>query len=91
MLATWMSHDDFAELIACTFRAPRLGLPIIYGASDNDASWWDNREASFLGWRPKDNSARFRAQVEAAGPAPDADDPTVLYQGGKFCADPIFK
>jgi NAD dependent epimerase/dehydratase family len=35
MLATWMSYDDFAALIGCVFRVPRLGCPVIWGVSDN--------------------------------------------------------
>lgn len=91
MLSTWMSHDDFAALIGCVFNAPRLGMPIIYGASDNAATWWDNRAARYLGWKPKDSSEPFRAKVEAAAPPPDPNDPVALYQGGKFCGFPIFK
>ena len=89
MLSTWLSHDDFVALIGCIFRVPRLGCPIIYGASDNDASWWDNREVAYLGWRPKDNAERFRAKIDAAMAPPPADDVNAVYQGGAFCGDGI--
>lgn len=89
MLSTWMSFDDFVLMIERIFMVPRLGCPIIYGASANAASWWDNREVAYLGWNPKDNAEAFRAQVDAAMQAPPADDPTSLYQGGQFCADGI--
>lgn len=89
MLSTWMSFDDFVLLIERIFMVPRLGCPIIYGASANAASWWDNREVAYLGWEPKDNAEVFRAQVDAAMPKPPADDPTSLYQGGLFCTDGI--
>lgn len=90
MLSTWMSPDDFASLIACVFRTPMLGCPIVYGVSDNDSRWWDNEAASFLGWKPKDNSERFRAKLDATLPRPAKDAVDAIYQGGKFCADPIF-
>lgn len=91
MLATWLSYDDFVSLAECVFRAPLLGCPIIYGVSNNDQSWWDNRSASYLGWRPKDNSERFRAQLDATVPLPDPNSSEARYQGGKFTEEPIHK
>lgn len=89
MLSTWMSYDDFVRLIERIFRVPRLGCPIIYGASANDASWWDNREVAYLGWRPQDNAEAFRGQIDAEMEPPPADDVNALYQGGAFCGDGI--
>ena len=89
MLATWMSYDDFIRLIECIFTVPRLGCPIIYGASDNDASWWDNGHVAYLGWRPKDNAESFREKLDATIDRPAADAPDAVYQGGMFCADGI--
>ncbi|MGX1098802.1 NAD-dependent epimerase/dehydratase family protein [Amorphus sp. MBR-141] len=84
MLATWLAVEDFADLVARAFAAPRLGYTIVYGASANDESWWDNAHAGFLGWTPKRTSARWRAEVvaEAAPEAPT--DAAVIYQGGAF-------
>ncbi len=50
MLSTWFSQDDFVSLIEAVFRAPVLGCPVIWGASANDADWWDNSHLGFLGW-----------------------------------------
>ncbi len=90
MLSTWMSYDDFAGMIGCVFRAPLLGCPVIWGVSDNDSRWWDNSAASFIGWRPKDNAERFRAELEASVPRPAPDAPIARYQGGQFTQNPIF-
>ncbi|SDJ37688.1 NAD-dependent epimerase/dehydratase family protein [Salipiger marinus] len=87
-LATWFAPEDFVSLIACVFRAPRLGCPVIWGASDNDTSWWDNSGARYLGWRPKRNSAEFAKKI-AALPMPAADAPVSKWQGGVFTALPI--
>lgn len=89
MLSTWMSYDDFILLIERIFAVPRLGCPIIYGASANDASWWDNREVAYLGWQPKDNAEVFRAKVDAAMSPPPKDDVNAVYQGGGFAGDGI--
>ncbi len=90
MMATWFSRDDFVRLAETVFRVRRLGCPIIWGVSDNDECWWDNGEARYLGWRPRDNSARFRDEIEREHPRPAPDDPTSLWQGGTFTQDPIF-
>lgn len=89
MLSTWMSYDDFVRLIECIFRVPRLGCPIIYGVSANDATWWDNREVAYLGWAPQDNAETFRAKLDAAMNPPPADDVNAVYQGGAFAGDSI--
>ena len=89
MLSTWMSYGDFVRLIERVFAVPVLGCPIIYGASANQASWWDNREVGYLGWRPLDNSERFREKLDKAMPRPGKDAPQAVYQGGTFAADGI--
>ncbi len=89
MLSTWLSYDDLISLIECIFRVPILGCPIIYGASDNSAGWWDNGEVAYLGWRPKDNAETYRAQLEATQSPPPQDDVNAIYQGGGFCGEGI--
>ncbi len=91
MLATWLSYDDFVSLIECVFRAPKLGLPIIYGVSANDTCWWDNSAVDYLGWKPKDNAAAFKAKLDATVARPDPDSALAVYQGGQFIDDPIFE
>lgn len=90
MMATWLSYDDFVSLIERIYAVPVLGCPIIYGASDNDVSWWDNGKVGYLGWRPQDNSEAFRAKVDAQ-PRPNPDAPDAVYQGGMFTANGIFE
>ncbi|WP_099865835.1 NAD-dependent epimerase/dehydratase family protein [Pararhizobium haloflavum] len=90
MLATWLSADDFVSLIERVFAAPRLGCPIIYGASDNDESWWDNSKVAYLGWRPKDNAEKFRAKF-AGDPPDEGTAPAVRFQGGGFAAKGHFE
>ena len=89
MLATWLSADDFVRLIERVFAISRLGWPIIYGASDNTMSWWDNGQVSYLGWKPQDNGEIYRAKVDAAMAQPGADSADMIYQGGFFATDGI--
>lgn len=91
MLATWLAPEDFLSLCARVYEAPRLGCPVIYGVSDNDAKWWDNGAASYLGWRPKHSSAQFARKMAETVPLPETDDPVSMWQGGKFTSGPIIK
>ncbi|XUY27878.1 NAD-dependent epimerase/dehydratase family protein [Agrobacterium sp. rho-8.1] len=84
MLATWLSIGDLVSLCAHGFDAPRLGHAIVYGASDNRESWWDNSNTSFLGWKPRDSSSKWRAEIIAEVGKEDPRDPAVIYQGGAF-------
>jgi uronate dehydrogenase len=86
MLATWFSVRDFLSLCGCAFDAPRLGHTIVYGASDNDEQWWDNSQAAFLGWKPRDSSAPWKAEILSRTPQEDPNDPTVIFQGGGFAS-----
>nr|HET7859528.1 NAD(P)-dependent oxidoreductase [Caldimonas sp.] len=86
MLATFLSHDDLERLVVASLAAPVVGHTVVYGVSDNARTWWDNTPARHLGFRALDSSEPFRAAVEAAGPPPDRDDPTAIYQGGAFVA-----
>ena len=91
MLSTWISYRDFFALIERAFAVPELGCPVVYGASDNAAGWWDNSKVAYLGWTPQDSADRWRAAREAEAPAGDPEDPAVKYQGGGFAAAGIVK
>ena len=84
MLASWISHDDMHRLITACLTTQVLGHSIIYGTSDNSVSWYDNRLARHIGYRPKDSSDVFREAVFARTPEPDLKDPAVQFQGGAF-------
>jgi uronate dehydrogenase len=84
MLATWLSYDDLHRLITACLTTPVLGHSIVYGTSDNTVSWYDNRLAHHIGYRPQDSSDAFRAAVYAKTTEPDLADPAVQFQGGAF-------
>ena len=85
MLSTWLSYNDLTQLLERALYAPDVGHTVVYGVSNNQTTWWDNRYAAHLGFNAQDNSEAFRSQVEAQ-PLPAASDPIMLYQGGAFVA-----
>ncbi|MFF7706054.1 NAD-dependent epimerase/dehydratase family protein [Pseudomonas sp. NPDC007930] len=90
MMHTWLSYDDLTQLIERGLFTENIGHTVVYGASANAHTWWDNRYASHLNYQPKDSSERFREQVEQL-PKPAADDPAMVYQGGAFVAQGPFE
>jgi uronate dehydrogenase len=84
MLATWLSYDDLERLVVAALTAPQVGHTIIYGMSDNQHTFWDNRFAKHVGFRAKDSSDQFRHAVEARQQSVDGKDPVVIFQGGAF-------
>ena len=83
MLVTWLGYDDLEQLICRAIFVPEIGYAIVYGASANRETWWDNRHAAGLGFAPVECSEPFRSKVESASPLP-VDDPAGWYQGGAF-------
>ena len=84
MLATWLSYDDLERLVVACLTAPLAGHTVLFGMSDNTTTWWDNRHAAHIGYRPQDSSEPFRAAAQARQPQLDTTDPVVIYQGGGF-------
>jgi uronate dehydrogenase len=85
MLTTWLSYNDLTQLLERALYTPEVGHTVVYGVSNNQNTWWDNRYAAHLDFNAQDSSEAFRNQVEAQ-PLPAATDPTMLYQGGAFVA-----
>ncbi|MEM6356326.1 MAG: NAD(P)-dependent oxidoreductase [Pseudomonadota bacterium] len=83
MMATWLSPRDMLRLIARMIDAPRLGCPIVYGASKNKQQWWDNTEVGYLGWEPEDTTEQFDGMFDHLPPE-DPHDPAIVYHGGGF-------
>jgi uronate dehydrogenase len=85
-LSIWISPEDIVQLFRIGLEHPDIRFDILYGASDNEASWWDNSSARQLGYRPTGKAEDHRAHAEAEqakiGPDPVGD----LFQGGTFCS-----
>jgi uronate dehydrogenase len=83
MLSHWIHPEDLAALV-------RIGLEadyrseIVYGASANSRSWWPNRRAAELGYRPSHSADRFAAALESKR---TGDPVAEHFQGGTFAAE----
>ena len=85
-LSIWISPDDLVQLFRIGLEHPEVRFDILYGVSDNAASWWDNSRARQLGYRPtgKGEDHRAHAEAEQAKIAPDAIGD--FFQGGAFAS-----
>ena len=83
MLATYLSHDDFVELVRCALFTPRVGHTIVYGVSDNSIKWWDNSKAGHLGFVARDSADAHAGRFPFSGSWPSAGDAD-SFQGGPF-------
>jgi len=85
-LSIWVSPEDLVRLFQIGLEHPDIRYEILYGVSDNEASWWDNSRARQLGYRPtgkaEDHRAHATAEQARIGPDPVGD----LFQGGTFCS-----
>ena len=85
-LSIWISPRDLVQLIRIGLEHPDLGYEIVWGASDNARSWWDNEPAYRLGYRPRDRAEDHRDRALAAEAGRPADPVGDFYQGGQFCS-----
>ena len=58
-LGSWLSYGDLVQLVTRAIDTPVTGFSVIYGVSNNDRVPVDNSNASFLGYRPKDNAEQY--------------------------------
>jgi uronate dehydrogenase len=84
-LSIWISPRDLCQLIRIGLETPGLRHEIVYGASDNARSWWDNSNAVRLGYRPVDRSEDYASEILARGSGKTGDDRIDGNQGGVYC------
>lgn len=78
-LHIWISPRDLVQLIGIGLETPGLGFQIVYGASILPDSFFDNRNAERLGYRPVD-----RAVDHLANPGLLSARPEGKFVGGHF-------
>lgn len=81
-LAIWISPRDIAQLVSIGIEHPKVRFEIVYGVSGNTRSWYDNSNATRLGYRPEDNAEAFAPEVLAR--EKPGDPRAEMYQGGVF-------
>jgi uronate dehydrogenase len=80
-LSIWMSARDFAQLVRIGIEHPAIRFEIVYGVSGNDRTFYDNTNATRLGFHPVDNSEAHAAEI--VGREPPVKDPRMEhFQGG---------
>jgi uronate dehydrogenase len=84
-LSIWFSPRDLAQLVAIGIDHPGIHFEIVYGVSGNKRSWYDNSNATRLGYQPLDDSEEFAAEV-LAREKPSGDAIAEAHQGGIFCS-----
>ncbi len=83
MLATWLSYGDLARLVLRCIAAERTGHAVVWGASNNPATFWGADHRERIGWQPEDSAEAYRAEVGHIV----SDDPVEeRYQGGGYCS-----
>lgn len=90
-LSTWLSYPDMVRLVLACLEAPKLGYTVLYGASKNTRSWWDNSGAPHVAYHPEDDAEAFARKILAGGDTRDPAGPETRYQGGFFCAPDFVK
>lgn len=83
-LSLWLSPADLGQLVAIGIEHPGIRFEIVYGISGNQRAWYDNSNATRLGYRPQDDSEDFADEVLAKEP-PVTDPVAEAHQGGVFC------
>ncbi|KJF74608.1 NAD-dependent epimerase/dehydratase family protein [Agrobacterium arsenijevicii] len=85
-LSIWIAPEDLAQLVRIGLDHPDLHYDIVYGVSDNAASWYDNRRATELGYRPAFRAEDFREDAIAAEALKTPDPVADHFMGAKLAA-----
>ncbi|MDA9091891.1 NAD(P)-dependent oxidoreductase [Pelagibacteraceae bacterium] len=81
-LSTWISYGDLTQLVDIGIKHKAIHHEIVYGASKNKKSWWNNSKAYQLGYKPKDSADRFDTRLLSKNEYKNKI--ALLFQGGVF-------
>ena len=86
ILSTWLSYNDLRSLINSCINSSNVEHSIIFGVSNNASILVDNKYASHIGYKPKDNAEDFRHKIEKEHGFVDSKDSLVTKHGGYFAS-----
>ena len=81
-LSTWISYGDLTQLVDIGIKHKSIHHEIVYGASKNKKSWWNNSRAYKLGYKPKDSADKFNVNLLSKNE--HKDQMALFFQGGVF-------
>lgn len=85
-LSIWIKPSDLVQLIRIGLEHPDLRYEVMYGASNNERSWWDNSVAFKYGYRPTGRAEDFLEEAMAEQAKLPSDPVGDFYQGGTYCS-----
>jgi len=85
-LSIWIRPEDLVKLVRIGLERPGVVYEVVYGVSENDRSWYDNSQATAIGYAPDWRSEDYEKGVIAAEPTTGKHPAAEFYQGGTFCA-----
>jgi uronate dehydrogenase len=85
-LSIWLKPEDLVQLCRIGLDHPDIHFEVVYGASLNERSWWDNHRAYELGYRPAGCAEDFREHALAEQAKLKPDPVGDFYQGGGLCS-----
>lgn len=85
-MSIWIHPEDLVRLIRIGLEHPELRYEIVYGASDNARSWWDNSAAYQLGYRPQHRAEDHLAHAQEGQAKLPPDPIGDRFEGGPFCS-----
>ena len=81
-ISTWISYRDLTQLVNIGIKNKVIHHEIVYGASQNKKTWWNNLRAHQLGYRPVDSADKFNFSLLSKNEY--KDKMALLFQGGVF-------
>jgi len=86
-MAMWIHQEDLADLMMIGLTHPDVHHAVVYGISDNQRAWWDNKTAFDLGYAPKHQAEDHREFAMAEQAKLGSNAIGDKFQGGPFCGD----
>ena len=86
-LSIWIKPEDLVKLVRIGLEHPDIRFEIFYGASHNEAAWWDNSNAAALAIVPRVDRKSSALRQWPSRQSFRADAIGDRFQGGPFCSD----